>query len=139
MIKMKLPIYDNLKISEVQDRFSLCYPSLKIEFFTKGHHPGRANSEKDLISRDKRIGDIRTNRKQGQMEIMSWDTVEETECSFRKLFGLNVQIFRKENGSWIQTSYTDPFTLYMQNHLSSEAEQQPYPTCKEQLEEYDYL
>jgi hypothetical protein len=136
---MILKIFNNMTISEVQNRFSLCFPTLKIEFYFKAHHPQSASSEKHLISPEKRIGDIRQNRKEGTMEIKSWDTVEKTELRFHKLFGLNVQIFRKENGSWIQTTRTDKFTLYEQNQLSLKAECQPYPSCKEQLSEYDYL
>jgi len=136
---MILRIYNNLKISEVQERFSLCFPSLKIEFYSKSHHPQAGNNEKDRISSEKKLGDIRKKRNEGIMEIKSWETVEETEQRFRNLFGLNVQIFRKENGNWIQTTRTDKFTLYEQVNMSSKAEHQVFSSNKEQLDEYDYL
>ena len=53
------------------------------------------------------------------MEIKSWYQTGRVEQDFKKLFGLNAQIFRKENGKWRQTIASDDLTLQEQQQLIS--------------------
>jgi hypothetical protein len=136
---MILQIHDNLLISDLQEKFSKVFPCLKIEFYSKPHNIKKESSEAHKISSDKRIGDIRRNSNEGFLEIKSWVTVSQVEKDFRKQFGLNVQVFRKENGAWVMTSKTDGYTLSQQNEMSCYADHSIVPKYKEQLGEYDYL
>ena len=82
---------------------------------------------------------MRHNSNEGNLEIKSWYTVQKVEEDFREKFGMNVQIFRKENGEWIQTCNTDKFSLHTQQEMSDHAASSIYPKHTEQLGEYDEL
>ena len=95
--------------------------------------------EKYLLSPEKSLGEIRRNQHAGCLELKSWYTVARVEKDFRELFGLNVQVFRNENGGWIQTSDTDKYSLYQQYEMACHANNSISPKFDEQLGEYDYL
>jgi hypothetical protein len=95
--------------------------------------------QKDLISPKSSIGDIRKNHSGGIMEIKSSDKVGDVERKLKKMFDLNVQIFRKENDCWIQTTSTDVFTLERESELSKKSKTTLVNKIKEQADEYDYL
>ena len=136
---MLIHIHDNLFISDLQERFSKCFQSLKIEFYKKAHRSKKPSPESDIIGPDKRIGEIRRNHNSGKLEIKSSFTAQQVENEFKKKFGLNVQIFRKENGGWVQTSGTDTYNLLQQSEMSKHADLSITPKYEEQLCEYEYL
>lgn len=115
---MILHIHDNKTISDLQDKFNECFPSLKIEFYDHAHHYKEGSPEAHQISTDRTIGSIRKKHEQGEFVIKSWQTVASVEKEFREKYGLNVQVFRKANDKWIQTSATDPLTLRQQSDMS---------------------
>ena len=104
---MILYIDDHKTISDLQEKFSECFPSLKIEFYSKRHHYNESSSSEHLISPGEIIGDIRTKHDHGDMTIKSWYSAEIIERDFNEKFGLNPKIFRKENNTWIHVSPTD--------------------------------
>ena len=136
---MNLLIHDQLLIEEVQERFSKCFPGLKIEFYAKPHHWKKASKEMEKIDPNSKLADIRKNHKQGTLVIQSGDTAGRVEANFRRLFGLNVQVFRNENNAWIQTTSTDNYSLKEQMEFASKAKSSIIPEAKEQLDEYDFL
>ena len=73
------------------------------------------------------------------MEIKSSDKVGDVEQKLKKMFDLNVQIFRKENDCWIQTTSTDGFTLEREAEQSKKSKTTLVNKIKEQADEYDYL
>ena len=136
---MIIHVHDNLKLSDIQERFSKCFPSLKIEFYNKRHTLKKSSSENFQINPSKHVGEIRHNHSAIEMELKSWFTVARVEKDFREKFGLNVQVFRRENGAWVQTCNTDKFTLHEQQEMASHATTSVYPEYREQLGEYDEL
>jgi hypothetical protein len=136
---MIVHIHDNLSIADLQERFSKCFPSLKIEFYSKPHSIKKPPKENWLISPEKRVANVRHNHNEGELEIKSWYTVRRIENDFREKFGLNAQIFRNENGEWIQTNKTDKFSLHAQQEMVRHATSSIYPKHQEQLREYDEL
>ena len=138
LLIMILNIHDNLLVEELQERFSECFPHLKIEFYKKPHHWKAASSEDDLIQPKARIGDIRKKHNAGSVEIKSWNTAGEIEARLRHGFGLNVQIFRNENNGWIQTTSTDTCSLKKQSEFSEHARTSIFPKSAKQINEYRF-
>ena len=136
---MLLRIHDNLLVEDLQEQFSKCFPHLKIEVYSTPHHWKKGSLQKDLISSKSLIGDIRKKHPGGVMEIKSWDKVGEVEKKLKNMFDLNVQIFRKENNCWIQTTSTDVFTLEKEAQLSEKSKTTLTTKIKEQADEYDFL
>src|SRR5688500_17336282 len=118
---MLLKIHDNLLIEDIQEHFSKCFPNLKIEVYSSPHHWKKGSLEKDIISPRTPVGEIRNSHSSGVLEIKSSDKVGDVEKKFKKIFDLNVQIFRKENDCWIQTTGTDLYTLEQEAELSKKS------------------
>jgi len=116
---MLLTIDDNITISDLQEKFNECFPGLKIEFYSQPHHWKESSIQSEPIDSKKRVGEIRKKHEHGVMEIKSWYQTGRVEQDFKKLFGLNAQIFRNENGKWRQTISSDKLTLEEQQHLIS--------------------
>ena len=136
---MLLNIHDNLLIDDIQEHFSKCFPNLKIEVYSTPHHSKKGSLEKDIISPRTPIGEIRKNHASGVLEIKSSDKVGDVEKRFKKSFDLNVQIFRKEDDCWIQTTSTDLYTLEQEAELSKKSKTTLVTKLKEQAYEYDFL
>ena len=115
---MLIEIDDSKTISDLQDRFSLCFPYLKIEFYNTPHHWQESSAAKQLLDPGTRIGDIRTNHAPGILEIKSWYKTGHVEQLFQKLFGLNAQVFRLEHNHWKQSTRSDDLTLAMQTQIA---------------------
>lgn len=120
---MLLKIYDHEKIDEIQDKFNECFPYLKLEFYTQPHKLHEASSTEHLIPPGTYIEDIRKTHESGILPIKSWDKTGHVEQEFKRMFGLNVQIFRLHKDKWIQTSDSDELTLKEQSDLAINSQQ----------------
>jgi hypothetical protein len=135
---MILSIHDSLTIEDLQERFSLCFPHLKIEFYKKPHRWKAYSSEKNKIDPKSKIEDIRKKHNQGELEIKSFDLAGKVEQEFRDRFGLYVQIYRNENGDWLQTTSTDSCSLNEQGAFSEHAKTSILPKSRKQIDEYRF-
>lgn len=100
---MQLLIHDNLQLEEVQERFSDCFPGLKIEFYEESGSK-RLPAVEIVADPYTYIGDIRRQHQSGIFEIKSWQTVDTVEKEFLASYGLVVQIFHRENKGWVLTN-----------------------------------
>src|SRR6476660_6832591 len=101
---MFLQIDDSLLLEEIQDRFSECFPFLRLKFYSKGHKRFQATDETYALDRKRKVVDVRKLHNNGAMEIKSWYTVALVEKELKEAYGLNAQIFRcTTKGKWVQT------------------------------------
>lgn len=110
---MILEIDDSKTLADLQDKFSMCYPTLRLEFCTKKHKWEEICSESNIIHRNVLIGNIRKNHVPGIIEMKSWHKIGNIEKEFYSRFGLNVQIAYKSGNRWIQTGKSDNITIDM--------------------------
>jgi len=115
---MILSINDNKFIIDLQERFAKCFPNLKIEFYTRPCNPPKSTVFNQLLPEHLRLGDVRKNHEPGMLDIKSYQKTGDVEMAFKKMFGLNVQILRNENGHWVKTTHTKSLTLQQQMHLA---------------------
>jgi len=108
---MILEIDDTKTIGELQDRFSLCYPLLKLEFCNRKHGWEQVCPEKEIIHDNIPVGMIRKIHEPGTIELKTWDKVGKIEKELYIRFGLSVQICYKSGRHWIQTGKSDNMTL----------------------------
>ena len=108
---MILAIHDGLFIEDVQDRFSECFPKLKIEFFTEQPYTRSQVKAGELISPKQKIADVRKLHNRGLFEIKSWDSANRVEVEIRNVFGLNVQLFKLLNNHWVPVANGENATL----------------------------
>lgn len=112
---MYINIKADTRISDIKKQFSDVYPFLKIEFFKRPHAKHKLSAEMDRIIADKSISSLTKNTAEAQIDIDGKRTVLMVEQDFWELFGLSVQVFRRAMNMWIETSFTDSWTLASQN------------------------
>lgn len=113
-----MKIQDNRQLKDLQADFKKEFPFLKIEFFREAHKHGIDSNEIEKLDVNHRVGDIRTIKTSGEMPLDGTMTTSIFESSVADNFGLNVQVYRKEHGKWLQTWVTDIWTLEEQNNRS---------------------
>jgi hypothetical protein len=116
---MEITINDQRKIFAVQKEFSDMFPFLKLEFFSKSNKGGGAPSTKLMKHISKTIAECRTIHSSGFMTIQPQMTIGELEQAFRDIYGLSIEVFRKSENSWLDTSETGDWTLEKQNKEAS--------------------
>lgn len=104
-----------MTIAEVQKGFAGLYPGLRIEFYAKEHKDHSGSALKDQYSNSLTIGEITEGKVDGEINFGPERTVADIEGEFEDRFDLHVQIFRRSNTLWLQTSATDDWTLEVQN------------------------
>jgi hypothetical protein len=100
----------SIKASEIKKVFNNQFPFLKIEFFKKKHKSLQGSLKKELIVDDFNILNI-----QNVIEFKDDMLVSELENLFEEKFKLSVQVFRKSGKSWLETTFTDGWSLKKQN------------------------
>lgn len=114
-----MKIANDRTIKDLQTDFQKVFPFLKIEFYKTPHGFGEETINKSALSADLRLGDMRTLDNYGVMLLDKTMKTSEFEKLLAKIYGLNVQVFRKSYGKWLQTWATDNWTLQEQNDRSA--------------------
>ncbi len=113
---MKIRIFREQTISEVQEAFAKAYPFLKLVFFTKPHKAFKGRHAKFLIEdRGIKLASLEKQPKDGVLYLEPEMPVWQVERLFEEEFGLHVQVFRKSGNTWLETSVTDSMSLEQQN------------------------
>ena len=120
---MKLEINHNSCIRNIQQDFHQEYPYLKMEFFSTPHQLGEMCTDGFQYDPGFCLAHIVKRKEQACLDIHPWQKTGDVEQAFRERFGLYVQIYRKENGRWIQTAGTDLFSLEEQNLIGKNLEE----------------
>lgn len=113
---MLLYISDHKTVEDIQDRFNLCFPYLKMEFYKDGD--ALENSKSNMVTSKTPIGELRKKAGPEILDIKSWDKTQRIKQELKETYGLNVQIFRLHKSEWIPTSYSDELTLKQQCELA---------------------
>ena len=112
---MNITINDHRKIYAIQEEFNSLFPYLKLEFFSKPHTAHGSFSTKIVGNNSKTLGECRTVHNKGKITIIPSMSVADLERSFKDVYGLSVQVFRKSGKGWLETSITDSWALEEQN------------------------
>ena len=118
---MKMPIYGERLITDVQKQFTGAYPFLKIEFFKRDNTLKSLEPKQKQIAHNLMLKEAWGRKKtEGDLIIEDILTVSELENTLMDRFGLTAQIFRRSGNIWLQTSVTDRWTLKQQNDMGRE-------------------
>lgn len=115
---MHIHIHDKTTLGEIQNVFATYYPYLRLRFYSHPHQHFQISSEKERLSDDLRLEDIRKTHIDKVLEIMPFQRVDEVEDIFMRQFGLGVQIMKKEKNEWVQTTGLDSYSLKEVNEFS---------------------
>jgi hypothetical protein len=113
-------INDATKVSELKKIFNNQFPFLKIEFFKKSHKKLQGSLKKNIISDDFTI------KSHDHTNVITYSddmSVADLEKQFSDNLKLSVQIFRKSGRTWLETTFTDNWSLKKQNQEGMELSQ----------------
>jgi hypothetical protein len=117
---MKISIHDLRRIADIQEEFNEVFPYLKLEFFSKRHSIGEGLAKRYVIDISETLGKFRTKHNTGDIVISSDMRVMDMEQLFIDTYGLSIQVFRKSGTVWLETTFTDGWTLEKQNSQGEE-------------------
>ncbi len=117
---MKIVVSKNKKLKTIQEEFQTCFPFLKLEFYTISHRVGEGSVKTNALNPNLTVGETPKFNKDSTINIDKFMKVSELEKVFSNTFGLNVQVFRKSNNMWLQTTITDNWSLEKQNRNGRE-------------------
>ena len=110
---MKIKISSDRKIFEIQEEFNTAFPYLKLEFFKKTHNSKESSPKRWMKPSSKTLSEYK--KITDNIDIEPHMTVAFIEDEFKKKYGLGVQVFRKSGKVWLETTFTDGWTLEEQN------------------------
>jgi len=114
-------INDSKTISEIQEEFIEKFPFLRIDFYKNQHDVNEGSPKEEKIESYHKIGEIRRNIRTGNLSINGHLKVATLEERFEEDYGLNVQVFRRSDDVWLQTTATDNWTLTEQNERGKDS------------------
>jgi hypothetical protein len=112
---MHIDINDTTSLQSIRDTIDNFYPYLDIAFFKKPHKKYEASAVEDKWPYDKKVGEIRKTHFSGIIEIQPWYKVSDVEQEFFSRLGISVQLLRKEDAKWEQSTGMDDLTLKQLN------------------------
>ena len=118
---MKLEVKRTTRIEALKEDFMDHFDGLKIEFFHHSHAHEQGSPKKDMVKDNVCLEDLNNALPEQTLEITGEMTVNQVEDLFENDLGLHIQVFRKMNVSWIETTATDSYTLDHQVKMSKES------------------
>jgi hypothetical protein len=134
MRNMEITINKEKHLSQIQEEFHRAFPFLKLEFYSSFHKSGEGSNKKNALDSKLTVEDVCKTDAKGSITIGNTMKVSELEKIFKDTFGLSVQVFRKSNNLWLQTTITDSWPLSKQNQNAMEMSEQE--NLKEEPEDY---
>jgi len=108
-------------LKQIQEEFQNLFPFLKIEFYSGSHKKGEGSDQKKKLDNNLTVGEVsRHTGNESSITIDGSMKVSEFEKKFKDTLGLSVQVFRRSNNLWLQTTITDGWSLSKQNQNAIE-------------------
>jgi len=108
-------VHRDLTIRDIKDEFTKVFPGLKLEMYKVAHKEGQGSLKSAELAHELILGDISARLHEEDYNFDPAMVVADFEADFEEKFGLFVQVFRRSNNLWLQTSTTDDWTLEKQN------------------------
>ena len=110
---MELRIENETSVSDLQKQFNTYFPYLQLEFFTAMKISGKPQKTV-RVSPNQLIGLLPGIYQPVQLSVNGETTVGDLLKRFKDI-GLNAQVSRRSGNLWIETTFTDDWTLERQN------------------------
>lgn len=108
---MEIYISEEAVIGDIQKRFREFYPYLQLVFYRNPHKKGECSPKEEMISSETPVDKIRMIHNFGWIDVSRYRLAAAVEHDFSHQFGLSVQILRKSDDLWLETTSTDNWTL----------------------------
>lgn len=113
-VQTNITVHAKSRVIEVQKDFTLHFPYLRLRFI-------KAYEDKIINAPGLNIASISAQLKYNDdgdaILISALMSVAELETAFYEHFGLHVAVLRKSGNVWLETNFTDSWTLQQQNNM----------------------
>lgn len=110
-----MKITNETRIQEIKEEFHNSFPGLKLEFYNHSHEAFDGSAKSDQVADDSVLLSELKGFQTGEITFDPQLTTKQFEEQFENHMHLHVQVFRRSNKMWLQTSATDSWTLETQN------------------------
>ena len=119
---MTLTLTSKETIQEIQTNFRTLFSHLRPEFYKKSHHSEEGNAKNEQYLHNVTLAEITGNEEDILLEIDPNMSTSDFEQHVMQQHQLNVQLFRLQRGTWLQTTLTDTLSLEAQNQKGIQAD-----------------
>lgn len=109
-------------IQQMQDKFRKAFSHLKIEFYRSAHHPEEGNRKQDQYLHNITLQEMSDCKEPLVLTLDPDMRTADFERLFEQHYGLHVQVFRQQRGTWLQTTHSDALSLREQNERGLQAD-----------------
>jgi hypothetical protein len=102
-------------VQDILDQFNEQFSHLKLEIYLSDHDSRQGSRASDQMNHQTLLIEINPSLSEKNIEIKKEMSVAEFESLMKSECNLNVQVFRKSNAIWLQTTATDHWSLEKQN------------------------
>ena len=110
-----MKIHQNSTFQNILDQFSILFPYLKLEIYGKSHKDEEGSKSEDQLSHLTLLSEINPSLSEKEFNLDHEMSVSDFEKMIENELSLHVQVFRKSNSIWLQTTATDHWSLKKQN------------------------
>jgi len=110
-----MKINQDTDLRNFKEQFSNRYEGLKIEFYENAHEPYQGTHVQNTLSDETLMASLLNQDLPLEFTISDDMSVNDFEQMMENKLGLHVQVFRRSNAIWIQTTKTDDWSLGKQN------------------------
>ena len=103
------------KIKDIQNEFQNKYPFLKLEFYKSRKDASGYNDKFEKLSPFLPVFSMNSEAIPFELFLSEDKKVSDLKQIFKETLGCNILIFRKSGNHWIETSFTEDWTLKQQN------------------------
>lgn len=123
---MELLLSHEMTIRELNKNFQKKFPYLRLEFYSQEYLPGQTSLWDDRLAEETRLEEIVGNFLPTVIQFEAIETVADFRKRLLDEMGLHVQVFKKTNDVWQDTSRSDYLTLEKENILGARRFQLAY-------------
>ena len=110
-----MKLSENITVGEVKAQFRRNFPFLKIEFYSPVAAGGTEKGMNRISAPEVPLGLIRLKNINGYIRIDPDLNAAALEYTFQEIFGLNIKVFRRSFGTWVEAGKNETYSLFEQN------------------------
>ena len=120
MMTLKLTSTDT--IQTIQTNFRSLFTHLRPEFYKKSHNSEEGNAKNEQYLHNITLAEMTGNAEDILLDIDPNMSTNDFEQYVKKPHQLNIQLFRLQRGTWLQTTLSDALSLEAQNQKGIQAD-----------------
>jgi hypothetical protein len=112
-------IHAESRVNDIERDFTVHFPYLRLKFLNTGAEK-KVNTINTYTVKTPPAFEMNNSGEPKKIIIYETMTVSELETAFYNLFGVQIEVLRKSGNVWLETNYTNNWTLQQQNKMGEQ-------------------